>query len=370
MHLLAEYLGLEDGDYEVYPKAGGMDWLLMPYFDHTNSSMFAVVDNTPYSLNDFLKYAYDSRMSLADLTTLSVDSLGVRREINFQDGPPCLESMVKHGFPEFGKYDALFTVGVYLRQRHPHGWQDKIMEFNQRHIGATYTDVAKAIRAMRWRSRKFQYRCLEVPMIDFCNKKLCCVREYGVRPTRNDEKELRPCVLDEVTSVVCYSPPSGSQDEPYWIFSFGDDVLEVDVDMVRKQNAFARGFLRQFHRVILPISDSRWMKNINKLLADADVREMAFDAGVEGQFLVFASDFCQAATNDISGILTGTPYVKDGRYYFRSTDLIRYVQDVRKFRMLKEDEVWIILVRRCNSNYHTIEIDGKGVKCWSIELTD
>lgn len=370
MLLLAEYLELEEGTFEVYPKPGGMDWMLMPYFDHDKTAMFAVIENVPQSINEFLKYAYEYRMSLADLSAISVDSLGIRRETTFKDGPPCLETMVKQGFPEFGRYEALFTVGVYLRQRHPHGWQEKLMEFNQRHIGATYTETAKIIRSMRWRSRKFQYRCMEVPMIDFCNKKICCGREYGIKPTKSDEKEMRPCVLDEVTKVVCYTPQAGSKDEPYWIFYFGDDILEVNVDMARKQAYFAREFLRQFHRVILPISDSRWMKAMNDLLESSEVHEMAFDAGLEGQFLNYVADFSETASDDMADILKGSPVVRKGRYYFRSADLIRYVFDIKRFRMFREDEIWITLVRRCNAQHHTIEVGGKGVKCWSIELTD
>lgn len=370
LRLLAEYLELEEGTFSVYPKQGGMDWLLMPYFAHDTASMFAVVDKVPQSLNEFLKYAADYRMSLADLSAISVESLGIRRETTFQDGPPCMEALTKQGFPEYGKFDALFTVGVYLRQRHPHGWQDRLLEFNQRHVGASYTETAKVIRSMRWKSRRFQYRCSDVPMVDFCNKIACCAREYGIKPTYRDEKAIRPCVLDEVNQVICYKPPAGSKDEPYWVFYVGDDMLEVTVNMVQRQSRFAKEFLRQFHRVILPISDTRWTRAMNDLLESAETHEMAFDAGLEGQFMNYVSDFCDTATEELSDMVKGTPVHKDGRYYFRSADLIRYVTDVRKFRFFRDDQIWITLARRSKAQHHTVEIGEKGVKCWSIERID
>jgi len=369
--LMAEFLGLEKGSYEVYPKPGGMDWMLMPYFDHEQTSMFAVVEKVPYSVHEFLKYATEYKMSLSDLTSLNEKTLGVRRDMAFADGPPCIERLIKEGFPEYGRYEALFTAAVYLRQRHPHGWHEKVLEFNSRYIGAAYTDAAKIIRSLRWKTRKFRYKCLELPMVDFCDKETCCQREYGIQPTREEETRMRHCVLDDVTASICYAPEAGSKDEPYWVFMFGEEAFEVTVDMARRQDIFAREFLRQFKRVLLPVSDKRWSQAINGLMDAAEVRDMAFDAGAEGQLILLVGEFCESrSVTEKEKVMDGGVWEHEGRCYFKGQDLIHYVIRVRKLRSFKEDEIWIRLVRRCDAQYHTLEIGERGVKCWSIMLTD
>jgi hypothetical protein len=48
-----------------------------------------------------------------------------------KDGPPCLQVLLRQGFPEGTRNNGLFNLGVYLRKAYPDDWETKILEYNQ-----------------------------------------------------------------------------------------------------------------------------------------------------------------------------------------------------------------------------------------------
>lgn len=371
LQLVARAIGHPNA--EIFPKQETIkegdvgNWLNMPYFNHESTTRYCIKGGVELSAKEFVEYVSEYAINVQQLVAFNPQSI-IEPEVDteFNDAPPCLQDLVKKGFPTGSRNSALFSMGVFARKKFTVGWEDKVFEYNQRFMGpGTYTEVAGVIRSLN--KKTYVYKCKDQPLISCCDKERCAQATYGLSFSDTEEKLKRPNILDTVTEVVCYVPPRDSKDEPYWVFTIEDIEIDVTVDMVRSQQVFSREYLRQYHRVILPIKDSKWVTSINDLLSKAEIREMAPDAGPEGQLMIHLEDFCtnKAQARAREELILGKPWVESARVYFRSGDLMRYL-DQQRFKTFKEKEVWTILKRR-GATHHKFMIKGKCVGCWSMD---
>jgi hypothetical protein len=358
---------------EVFPKQDNLDdtsignWINVPYFAGDATVRYCLKGGIALTTEEFIACVAENAISPQQLASLKVDSIFEGADdAEFKDAPPCLQTLVKNGFPPGTRNSALFSMGVYARKKFTTGWEDKIFEYNQRFMGpGSYTEVTAIIRSLNKKS--YIYKCKDQPLMAVCDKETCGQCQFGISFSSDDEKTRRPCVLDEVERPVkCYAPAADSKDDPYWVFVINGQSIDVTVDMVRSQGNFAREYLRQYHRVILPIKDAKWVKEMNEILGEAEIHQLAPDAGPEGQLMVHLEDFCtnKAAARVKEELLLGRPWLNDGRIYFKSADLARYL-DQQRFKAFKDNEIWVILKRR-GGKHHSFTLKGKTIGCWSI----
>jgi len=183
-------------------------------------------------------------------------------------------------------------------------------------------------------------------------------------------KGSRPCVLDEVQRpATCYQPSEISDDEPYWVFNIQGIKMDISIDMVTSQAKFIRAYLKKFHKVILPVDENRWATTINEILDEAIVKELAPDAGPEGQLWIHLETFTtgkvQARTQD--ELLLGKPWLdeEDNRVYFRSGDFMKFL-DSQRYRGFNERQIYAIL-RRGGADHKRFMLKGKCVNCWCVD---
>lgn len=358
-------------DAELFPKQnevgsdGVGNWINMPYFGADQSTRYCVYKGSVLSPKEFADLANEHKFTLDKLVDFKMESVLEADDDEFIDAPPCIRRLVANGVPSGTKNNALFSMGVYAKKKFGVGWEDKVFEYNQRFMSGTYSEVAAIIRSLS--KRTYHYKCKDVPLNGICDKVACMETPFGIEVRESDEKGLRPCVLDEVDEVICYEPEVGSKNEPYWMFRLGDRELDVTIDMIRSQTVFAREYLRECKRVILPVKESRWVKKMNSLLEQAEVRQLAPDAGPEGQFWGHVEEFCtgRAKAKAKDEVILGKPFHENGRVYFRSGDLIQYLLQ-QKFRSFTEREIWAIL-RRNGADHATWRVKGKTLCIWSID---
>ena len=77
--------------------------------------------------------------------------------------------------------------------------------------------------------------------------------------------------------------------------------------------------------------------------------------------------FCvvSAPAREKDEILMGKPWTEDGRHYFRSEDLMRYLQQ-HHFREMSPRKAWSLLRNKANAQHKQFQIKGRCVQCWSI----
>jgi hypothetical protein len=289
----------------------------------------------------------------------------------FCDAPPCLQYLTRNGFPAGSRNAALFSMAVFAKLKYNSGWEDRVFEYNTRFMGpGTYSEVAGVIRSIG--KKTYAYKCKENPLSSCCDKEECSRRLYGMKLTETDEKAKRPCILDNVTKVKLYAPAQDSKDEPYWVFEFGEDgSMDVTIDMKKQQSLFSREYDRVFYVTLLAIPDSRWNSEINRLCNPKmnellEIANLAPDAGPDGQMMVHLEEFCtnKAKAKVKEELLIGKPWQDNDRTFFRSGDLMKYL-DQQRFRAMKSDDIIKALKRR-GAKHHNLNLKGKHVTCWSI----
>jgi len=358
---------------EIFPKQDTLNegdvgnWINMPYFNHDTTTRYCIKGGLILTATEFIQHISEMTINNQQLVALNPEPLfEATVDPEFADAPPCLQHLVQNGFPTGSRNNALFSMGVFARKKYAAGWEDKVFDYNQRFMGpGSYSEVAGIIRSLN--KKIYIYKCKEQPLMAYCNKEACYECTYGIQPTAAEDKTKRPNILDSVTSVKCYMPPITTKDDPYWIFTIDDVEIDVTVDMIRNQNIFSREYLRQYHKVILPIKDTKWVSCINDLLATAEIHELAPDAGPEGQLMIHLEDFCtnKAQAKVKEELIIGKPWCDNSRVYFRSGDLMRYL-DQQRFRAFKEKDIWTILKRQ-GAKHHQFTLKGKCIACWSME---
>ncbi len=111
------------GGCEIFPKQIKLvlergdhgNFLNLPYFDHEGGLRYAFnQDGSAATLEQFLDLAEASAVSEDQLGSLLSKSTPLLDD-KIKDGPPCLQALLRQGFPEGTRNNGLFNLGVYLR---------------------------------------------------------------------------------------------------------------------------------------------------------------------------------------------------------------------------------------------------------------
>jgi hypothetical protein len=362
---------------EIFPKQDQMfdkedigNWINMPYFGGDESNRYAMDNGDQLTMIQFLTFVKNTAISKKELERVEISSN------EFSDAPPCLEQLTATGFPAGSLNNALFNMAVYARMKFGEDWHKYVYEYNERFMGpGTSSEVYQIIKSVD--KKKYTYKCAEAPICGVCNKLVCSQRkfspigEHSTYKSQTSQRTSRPCILDEVELPVrCFEPPENSDDEPYWVFKLQGQHMDVSIDMIQSQLKFIRAYLKRFHKMILPVDDIRWARVMNNILDTAEVEQLAPDAGPEGQLFLHLEAFCngkaQARVKD--ELVSGRPWHDDGRVFFRSNDLMKYLE-TNRFKDFSERQLYAIF-RRHGADHHKFMIKGKCVACWSMPSFD
>ena len=364
------------GKHEIFPKQDKItsdsdfgSWVNMPYHQSTMSPRYCILQGRAISAERFIEWANVCKVD--ELTLKRLESkIPVGLVADFSDAPPCLEYLTENGFPEGSRNNALFSMGVYARNKFPDEWEDKVNEYNQLFMGpGSFSEVQGIVRSLQ--KKGYKYKCTDQPLINHCDRKECYRRDHGMpkpgRPTHHD-KNNGPCILEEVDRPIkVYRPPEGSGDEPQWTFTLGSKSLEVNLDMVMDQSRFLREYTKRFERILMLVPAPKWIAAMNELLTEAEEHNLPIDAGPEGQLMLHLEAFCNGKSHarDKSELLTGKPWTdEDGLTWFRSKDFMKYL-DQNHFREFKQKELYKIF-RRHGGKHDTPMLKGRCVAVWAI----
>ena len=155
---------------EIFPKqirlASEKDFgnrLNMPYFDSNKPTRHAIKDGKKLSAEEFLNLAESSLINEDDLRNIILE-----KDPALENGPPCLQSLSKMGFPDGTRNQGLFNLGIYVRKRY--GEDDlahHLDEMNQKFMDPPlgHKEVAGIVKAVM--KKTYSYRCNDQPICDF-----------------------------------------------------------------------------------------------------------------------------------------------------------------------------------------------------------
>ena len=352
---IAALLGV--ANVEIFPKQVQLasekdagNWLNMPYFDSKDTTRYAVYKGRGLTVEEFLDLVTIIRIPPDDFINLHF-SAGE----HFEDGPPCLQTMASNGVTPGGRNEALFAMGVYARQRYEANWEDRVDELNSLfiHPPLSSREVQGICKSLQ--RKIYFYTCTKPPLVSFCNKELCKKRTYGI-----GQGDQEPTVEIGQLVKVCTEPPT-------WIIDVEGIRFELETEDMMSQQKFSKLCVDKINKWPTVVKPQVWQKLVQDRLMNVEIVEAPDDASPEGRFLWHLEQFCvvSAPARVREELLLGKPWTEEGRHYFRSEDLMRYLNQ-HHFRDMTARKAWAVLRSKLGAIHKQFHVKGRCVQCWSV----
>jgi len=226
---LAAKLGY--GDCEIFPKQIKLDaqrgdtgnFLNLPYFGGNETSRYAFLDDgSAATLEEFYSLWEKYKIKPENINKIKPKKL-VEPTKEIDDGPPCLQTLIEQGIGEGGRDNTLYHYAVYAKKKWEEGWEDKVTDFNAKHINPRleFKQVQKIIN--QHQKTDYQYKCKDQPMCGFCDSITCRQRQYGIG---NQYQHM-------FSNLQKYQ-----SDNSVWFISVDGNVVSLSTRQLYNQNEF------------------------------------------------------------------------------------------------------------------------------------
>jgi hypothetical protein len=343
---------------EVFPKqtrlAGEKDcgnWLNMPYFNAENSNRYALYKNQQLTAEQFTKLAEALRCTPEQLVALEVSEGS-----HFSDGPPCLQTIAQNGgLGMGGRNEGLFAMGVYCRLKHPDSWEAELDTLNQELVTPPLSSKEVQMLVKSLGRKEYFYPCAKPPISAFCNKEACKHRQFGI-----GQDNQAPSVDLGRLVKICTDPPT-------WIIDVEGARFELETEDLMSQTKFAKLCIERINIWPTPVRPQVWQRLVQERLTNVELIEAPKEASTDGRFLWHLEQFCTttAFARSKDELLLGKPFTENGRHFFRSEDLMRYLYQ-HHFRDLTARRAWSLLRSKASARHEQFQLKGKCVQCWSV----
>jgi hypothetical protein len=342
---------------EIYPKQVSLasekdcgNWLNMPYFDAEDSTRFAIYKGKKLSAAKFLEFAVALSQTPEQFINIKVAGGG-----HFEDGPPCLQTLSSLKVAVGGRNDALFAMGVYARMTTDEGWEEVLDEFNSTFFAPPLPsrEVQLIVRSLA--RKNYFYPCNKPPLTGYCNKALCLKRTFGI-----GQGSTEPSLSIGKLVKLCTEPPT-------WIIDVEGARFELETEELMSQAKFAKCCMEKINQWPPLMKPVAWQKLVQQKLADVELIEAPKEASPEGRFLWHLEQFCVTTANARvrEELLLGKPWTDDGRHYFRSEDLMRYLNQ-HHFRDITARKAWSLLRQQADATHKQFQLKGRCIQVWAV----
>lgn len=327
---------------EIFPKQDKLaegqrgNWINLPYFNALDSGQCAIDGDR--------KLSFDEAMTTIKANLTSVEAIDeFLDDLPFGDAPPCLQTIyILNDLGENnGRNNYLFSFGVYLKKKDENYFEQALASVNNALPDPIETKELEETVLTSVRKRDYSYKCTNAPMCDFCDKKICRTREYGIGKEGGFFTNL---VFGNLTQFKAAAPyyeweVKGQDIDHFKVLRFKNE------DEIIKQDMFLRLCMRELRFLPFKMKQAEWFKLVNQALSTIKVVDvdMADDTSPLVRFHNIFYDFLtgRALAQTKEQILTKRVYYDDVRekYYFRTKDFIEYLFDIKQFRAYSSGEV-------------------------------
>lgn len=331
---------------EIFPKQDKLaegqrgSWINLPYFNGTDSHQVAIDGDKELGFDEAMSKIKDNLTSIE-----AIDEL--LEELPYGDAPPCLQTvhLLSNLTANNGRNNYLFSFGVYLKKKDENYFEQSLAEVNNALPEPIEVKRLEETVLSSIRKRDYSYKCTAAPICDFCDKKICQKRTYGIGKEGGFFTNL---IFGDLLQYKTASP--------YYEWQVkGQDVAEFKTlrfkneDEIIKQDMFLRLCMRELRFLPYKMKQTEWFKLVNQALLDIKLIDidMADDTSplvrFNNIFYEFLTGRALAANTD--QILAKRVYFDAGKqkYYFRTKDFVEYLYDVKMFRAFSSTEVHALL---------------------------
>lgn len=347
------------GGCEIFPKQVALahdkdvgSWLNMPYQNEKATKRYAIINGKPADLSTFLDLAEKVRVDGDQLTQLNPPVSS-----DFKDGPPCLQQLSTHGFPDGTRNNSLFNIGVYATLKWPDDWERRLEEYNHEYMDPPLSSSEVQVIIKSLNKKNYRYRCGDQPLCDACNHGLCLGRRYGVAGG-GAQDEPHDVQLGSLTKYLT--------DPPTYVLDVDGHRIELLTDELLEHPKFRRKCFERLNKLPPRRKSQTWDKIVQQLVSNCEEVDAPDDASPDGRVWQLLEDWCTryglARTRE--EMLVGKPWTEDGWTYFRAGDFQRFL-DHQGMRDVKGRRLWTVLRQR-GADHGSWTIDGRCVRWWKV----
>lgn len=350
------------GGCEIFPKqthlANNRDvgnWLNMPYYNGyaEQSERYCILNGEPLSLLQFLTLVEQIR-----ITPEQLDALEVMLPDDFNDGPPCLQILSVKGIPEGNRNNALFAMGVYARKKHPGTWEVEVDKLNQRYLDPPLPtrEVASLLKSLA--AKDYTYPCNKPPIEQFCNKKACRSRQYGIG------------TLDEVFNISLGSLIKVATEPPVWILDIEGTRVSLETDDLMNQERFRRMCVSSINKLPSLVPKKDWETILREKLSNVELVEAPKESRIADRIHQFVKIFVTVTprAKEKGEIQLGRPffdYIEES-CMFRGNDFIKFLE-LQGIRSVEPRKIWVSL-RGVGCTHKQINAKGSNFQVWTMPI--
>lgn len=345
------------GTAEIFPKQTEIladrgdigQWINMPYFNEQATTRYALhpITDKALSLEEFIKLATSKTITPEQLADIKVEYSNELMGI-----PPCLDLLLKQGFPEGTRNNGMFNLGVYALKAHPESWESKLEEYNGAYMTPPLTSVEVQGVIKSLKKKEYEYTCKVEPIHSYCNITKCRTCKFGVNTGTGMPAMGTLTKLDT--------------DPPLWFIDITDGGrLELTTDELQQPLKFQKKCMESLNMMPIIMKRDSWQLIVQQLLDSCSVISVPKDSSTTGTFIDYLEEFCcgrvQAKTYE--DILVGKPLTQGDYHIFRLRDLMEFIE--RKKLDFKRNRVTMML-RDIKAEHDFKVISGKGINLWKM----
>lgn len=357
---------------EIFPKHAvlaadsGGSCVFLPYYNVTNKGYQKLITN------DGMTVGIQKALAVVEGMFTSVKELnGILDKLPYSDAPFCIQMLTLTGAlgENDGRNDFIFSAAVYLKKKLKENFLSDLLAINAENdvplpdaeVEATYNSVM---------AKDFQYKCKTGPCAEYCDTKLCKMREYGVGKDKGNH----------FTGFMCWGEISRVMaEEPYYIWKvqvdeggeFKDLKINGEADLMN-QLVVGRACVQHLNRAPLIVKPNDWVAIVNQSLIGIENRIIEIPKATDTtEMSALRSYFVRYITH--KQMRNGLPYLvrlgqvyrSEGFYYFTTEGFKDYLR-VQKFvvgRLNLREE----LIRfGCTDGMvkYTVPSGEKSIACW------
>ena len=246
----------DTGNFLNLPYHGGDDSMRHGFSDDGNAS----------SLDDFFSL-YNTYCTTEE--SLKNFKLKRKNDIELNDGPPCLSTLMSQGIPPGGRDNTLYQYAVYAKKKWPDDWSAKIEEFNYKYMESPLP-AQQVLKTIRQHEKKdYQYKCKDQPMCAVCSLNICKGKQYGVGNTFEHQ----------VSDLTKYE-----SDESTWFLNIDGRRLKLSTDQLYDQHKFRRACMNEINVMPNMMRPNDWDSRLQSLLDNVEVIQMPHEITKTGRF--------------------------------------------------------------------------------------
>lgn len=344
------------GQAEIFPKQTSVDlnsgamanWLNMPYFGGNGSLCYAYDDDgEALTLDEFEELS--EPMPSEEFLAMQVTP-PTKEGDEFAEAPPCLQALVRSGFPQGSRNRGLFNLAIYRKKSEPDAWETRIPEDNSKYMSpGSNTEVQNIIKGLR--KKEYAYVCDQAPIAAVCNRAVCMTRAHGIGRSEVSLTGLQKLAMDE----------------PIWYLDVNGSTVELTTNQLNNQAKFQEACMEQLSVRPPARKQEDWGKILSVLLEEVVTIEVPPEASGRGAM----EEATYSWLTDVhhgrawEDLFLGTPYTEGGHTYFRLNDLVTYLRR-NGFKDVKRN--WVTSrLREMQATHGRKRVGNRVVNYWSLE---